>query len=119
MPPFVIRVALLFSIHALPFAVSPPKVGHIFQGRRHLQPAWGTGGEITMDCCTKRRLLTVMTSVCACAAFGLLSISVATDYWLFTKEKAKETPGNKTVGAKYKCVYSGLWRRCKYGESFS
>ncbi|CAL1531570.1 unnamed protein product, partial [Lymnaea stagnalis] len=55
-----------------------------------------------------------MTSVCACAAFGLLSISVATDYWLFTKEKTKETPGNKTATAKYRSVYSGLWRRCKY-----
>ncbi|CAG5131525.1 unnamed protein product, partial [Candidula unifasciata] len=67
-----------------------------------------------MDCCTKRRLLTVMTSVCACAAFGLLCISVATDYWLFTKEKTKEAVGNKSV--KYRSVYSGLWRKCNYGK---
>lgn len=65
-----------------------------------------------MDCCTKRRLLTSMTSVCACAAFGLLSIAVSTDYWLFTSEKNKD---NGTVpGAVYTHVYSGLWHRCEY-----
>lgn len=52
--------------------------------------------------------------MCACAAFGLLCISVATDYWLFTKEKSKETVGNKSV--KYRSVYSGLWRKCRYGK---
>ncbi|GFS01910.1 voltage-dependent calcium channel gamma subunit [Elysia marginata] len=96
-----------------------------------------------MDCCTKRRLLTVMTSVCACAAFGLLCISVATDYWLFTRELiAKDVTDSKEafasnatkdagdggasssegdgVGgketARYLKVYSGLWRHCTYGE---
>ena len=64
-----------------------------------------------MDCCTKKRLLTSMTSVCACAAFGLLSIAVSTDYWLFTSEKNKD---NGTVGAVYTHVYSGLWHRCEY-----
>ncbi|KAK3760669.1 hypothetical protein RRG08_010642 [Elysia crispata] len=98
------------------------------------------GWFLTMDCCTKRRLLTVMTSVCACAAFGLLCISVATDYWLFTKElipkdatDSEEGAGNATKGggrsgvpssdsggigaketAKYLKVYSGLWRHCTY-----
>ncbi|RUS82730.1 hypothetical protein EGW08_009510, partial [Elysia chlorotica] len=86
------------------------------------------------------RLLTVMTSVCACAAFGLLCISVATDYWLFTKEllpkdaaNSEEQASNATKGksvvqssdsddpdaketAKYLRVYSGLWRHCTYGE---
>ncbi|XP_076458420.1 voltage-dependent calcium channel gamma-7 subunit-like [Babylonia areolata] len=71
-----------------------------------------------MDCCTKKRLLTSMTSVCACAAFGLLSIAVATDYWLFTSERKKDAPSgvNSTLGPVYIHVYSGLWRRCQYKD---
>ena len=65
-------------------------------------------------CCSKKRLLTSMTSICACAAFGLLSIAVSTDYWLFTVEKVKRE-GNTTAtddGIVYETVYSGLWRKC-------
>lgn len=66
---------------------------------------------LNMDCCSKRRILTSMTSVCACAAFGLLCIAVATDYWLFTSEKFS---GNGTARALYTHVYSGLWHKCQY-----
>ncbi|PVD38737.1 hypothetical protein C0Q70_01359 [Pomacea canaliculata] len=67
-----------------------------------------------MDCCSKRRILTSMTSVCACAAFGLLCIAVATDYWLFTSEKFS---GNGTARALYTHVYSGLWHKCQYKDT--
>ncbi|KAK6169018.1 hypothetical protein SNE40_020149 [Patella caerulea] len=67
-----------------------------------------------MDCCTKKRFLTVMTSFCAGAAFGLLAIAVGTDYWLYTKEQTTESEQNKTVF--YRSVYSGLWRTCEDQE---
>lgn len=51
----------------------------------------------------------VMTSACACAAFGLLCIAVATDYWLYTQEKV-EGGANGTI---YNRFWSGLFRRCK------
>ncbi|ESO87433.1 hypothetical protein LOTGIDRAFT_64100, partial [Lottia gigantea] len=57
------------------------------------------------------RFLTVMTSFCSGAAFGLLCIAVGTDYWLYTKEKTAEADFNNTV--RYKSVYSGLWRVCR------
>lgn len=63
----------------------------------------------TMECCSRKRLLMVMTSACACAAFGLLCIAVATDYWLYTLERKAETV-NGTFYTKY---WSGLWRKCK------
>ncbi|XP_041362224.1 voltage-dependent calcium channel gamma-5 subunit-like [Gigantopelta aegis] len=67
-----------------------------------------------MDCCSKKRLLTIMTSVCACAAFGLLCIAVATDYWLYTRERLKkDSEYNTTIPATYRSVYSGLWRKCE------
>lgn len=67
-----------------------------------------------MDCCSKKRLLMIMTSACACAAFGLLSIAVATDYWLFTMDRQKDTSN----GSAYDRFWSGLWRKCKIiGES--
>ncbi|XP_052070185.1 voltage-dependent calcium channel gamma-5 subunit-like [Mytilus californianus] len=63
-----------------------------------------------MDCCTKKRLFMVMTSACACAAFGLLAISVATDYWLYTSD-LQPSKNNGTKGV-YKNHWSGLWRQC-------
>jgi hypothetical protein len=63
-----------------------------------------------MDCCTKKRLFMVMTSTCACAAFGLLAISVATDYWLYTSD-LQPIKGNSTKGT-YTNHWSGLWRFC-------
>ncbi|XP_053392360.1 voltage-dependent calcium channel gamma-7 subunit-like [Mercenaria mercenaria] len=62
-----------------------------------------------MDCCDRKRLLMVMTSACACAAFGLLCIAVATDYWLYTKEKLEEGVN----GTMYNRYWSGLFRKCK------
>ncbi|KAJ8319236.1 hypothetical protein KUTeg_004327 [Tegillarca granosa] len=60
-----------------------------------------------MDCCNRKRILMIMTSACACAAFGLLSIAVATDYWLFTKDR--QDIGNNVT---HKYFWSGLWRKC-------
>ena len=68
-----------------------------------------------MDCCTKKRLLTCMTSVCACTAFGLLSLAVATDYWLHTDEKV----ANATASMVYNHVHSGLWTRCMFRSKYS
>uniref|UniRef100_A0A0L8HKH5 Uncharacterized protein n=1 Tax=Octopus bimaculoides TaxID=37653 RepID=A0A0L8HKH5_OCTBM len=69
-----------------------------------------------MDACGKKRLLMVMTSGCAGAAFGLLCIAVATDYWLFTSERIQDASYN--TSAIYKRTYSGLWRKCeRTGES--
>lgn len=71
-----------------------------------------------MDCCTKKRLFMVMTSACACAAFGLLAISVATDYWLYTSD-LQPNKNNGTKGV-YKNHWSGLWRQCTVtGNLFS
>ncbi|XP_052831847.1 voltage-dependent calcium channel gamma-5 subunit-like [Octopus bimaculoides] len=64
-----------------------------------------------MDACGKKRLLMVMTSGCAGAAFGLLCIAVATDYWLFTSERIQDASYN--TSAIYKRTYSGLWRKCE------
>lgn len=64
-----------------------------------------------MDYCDRKRLLMVMTSACACAAFGLLCIGVATDYWLFTREKHGEGLDGKNIT--YKEYWSGLFRKCK------
>ncbi|KAK3583023.1 hypothetical protein CHS0354_005667 [Potamilus streckersoni] len=69
-----------------------------------------------MDCCTKKRLLMVMTSGCACAAFGLLCIAVATDYWLYTLEKQVVEDVNGT--AIYNKFWSGLWRKCSVNSQF-
>lgn len=75
------------------------------------QPQAYVAAEVcTMDCCGKKRLLMVMTSACSCAAFGLLCIAVATDYWLYTKEKVSERTFNRS--AEYLRMYSGLWRTC-------
>lgn len=60
----------------------------------------------------------VMTSACACAAFGLLAISVATDYWLYTSD-LQPNKNNGTKGV-YKNHWSGLWRQCTVtGNLFS
>lgn len=67
------------------------------------------GYTYTMERCSRKRLLMVMTSACACAAFGLLCIAVATDYWLYTFERKADTV-NGTFYTKY---WSGLWRKCK------
>lgn len=57
----------------------------------------------------------VMTSACACAAFGLLCIAVATDYWLYTKEKLEESVNGTT----FNLFWSGLFRKCKVeGKNF-
>ncbi|CAE1264220.1 CACNG5 [Acanthosepion pharaonis] len=66
----------------------------------------------TMDVCGKKRLLMIMTSSCAGAAFGLLCIAVATDYWLYTSERVVDSSYN--TSAIYKRTYSGLWRKCEH-----
>lgn len=52
----------------------------------------------------------VLTSACACAAFGLLAIGVSTDYWLFTSDLQKEEHNDTD---KYENHWSGLWRTCR------
>jgi hypothetical protein len=64
----------------------------------------------TMGCCGKKKLLMITTSVCACASFAFLCISLATDYWLFMSEKVKEFERNGTK--LYKHTNTGLWRKC-------
>jgi len=67
-----------------------------------------------MDVCDRKRLLMVMTSACACAAFGLLCIAVATDYWLFTFERLEEGVNGTT----HNNYTSGLFRKCKIDGKF-
>jgi hypothetical protein len=76
-----------------------------------------------MGCCGKKRLLTVMTSLCASSAFVLLCIGVATDHWLYTVERVDEVdrvPPNKkqpiNMTELFRRTTSGLWRKCvEYG----
>ena len=64
----------------------------------------------TMGCCGKRKLLMIMTSVCACASFASLVIAVATDYWLYMTERvANNTEGTVTIEMR---TTAGLWRKC-------
>lgn len=67
-----------------------------------------SNGCVTMGCCGKKKLLMIMTSVCACASFAFLCIAVATDYWLYAIEKVQDVNGSfvqmKTI--------TGLWRKC-------
>ena len=62
----------------------------------------------TMGCWGKKKLLVIMTSLCACAAFASLCIAVATDYWLYAIEKIKHPNGSVS----YNKTFSGLWRQC-------
>ena len=78
----------------------------------------GVGGDprgqsdvCTMGCCGKKKLLMIMTSVCACISFAFLCIAVATDYWLFAIERVTEH-ANGT--ADYKRTITGLWRNCVF-----
>lgn len=57
----------------------------------------------------------VLTSACACAAFGLLAIGVSTDYWLFTSDLQKEELNDTD---KYENHWSGLWRTCRVDGYF-
>ena len=63
-----------------------------------------------MDVCDRKRVLMVMTSACASAAFGLLCIAVATDYWLFTREKLDQDINGTAI---YNLYWTGLFRKCK------
>ena len=63
-----------------------------------------------MDVCDRKRVLMVMTSACASAAFGLLCIAVATDYWLYTKEKLDQDINGTAIFNQY---WTGLFRKCK------
>ena len=64
----------------------------------------------TMGCCGKRKLLMIMTSVCACASFASLVIAVATDYWLYMTEKlSNNTEGTSFIEMK---TTAGLWKKC-------
>ena len=68
-----------------------------------------------MDFCDRKRLLMIMTSACASAAFGLLCIAVATDYWLFTMEKLDEDINGT---AYFNMYWTGLFRKCKVDCKF-
>ncbi|KAK2169399.1 hypothetical protein LSH36_10g05008 [Paralvinella palmiformis] len=61
-----------------------------------------------MGCCSKKNVLTVMTSTCASASFAFLCIAVATDYWLHAKELKQAANGSQF----YEYTYTGLWRKC-------
>ena len=61
-----------------------------------------------MGCCDKSKLLMLTTSLSACASFAFLCIAVATDYWLYTKERVTTSNGSTT----YMETYTGLWRKC-------
>ncbi|KAK2161606.1 hypothetical protein NP493_1571g00023 [Ridgeia piscesae] len=58
--------------------------------------------------CGSKKLLVIMTSVCACASFAFLCIAVATDYWLYAKERVFDANQSAT----YMKTFTGLWRKC-------
>lgn len=66
---------------------------------------WGCG----MSLCG-RKALTLLSSVFAVCALGLLGIAVSTDYWLYLEEGVI-LPLNQTTEIRMS-LHSGLWRVC-------
>lgn len=68
-----------------------------------------------------RKALTLLSSVFAVCALGLLGIAVSTDYWLYLEEGII-LPLNQTTDIRM-ALHSGLWRVCflagKQAASFS
>lgn len=57
-----------------------------------------------------RKALTLLSSVFAVCALGLLGIAVSTDYWLYLEEGII-LPLNQTADVRMS-LHSGLWRVC-------
>lgn len=57
-----------------------------------------------------RKALTLLSSVFAVCALGLLGIAVSTDYWLYLEEGVI-LPINQTTEIRMS-LHSGLWRVC-------
>lgn len=57
-----------------------------------------------------RKALTLLSSVFAVCALGLLGIAVSTDYWLYLEEGIV-LPLNQTTDIRMS-LHSGLWRVC-------
>lgn len=57
-----------------------------------------------------RKALTLLSSVFAVCALGLLGIAVSTDYWLYLEEGII-LPVNQTTDIRMS-LHSGLWRVC-------
>lgn len=57
-----------------------------------------------------RKALTLLSSVFAVCALGLLGIAVSTDYWLYLEEGVI-LPLNQTADIRMS-LHSGLWRVC-------
>lgn len=57
-----------------------------------------------------RKALTLLSSVFAVCALGLLGIAVSTDYWLYLEEGVI-LPLNQTTEIRMS-LHSGLWRVC-------
>lgn len=57
-----------------------------------------------------RKVLTLLSSVFAVCALGLLGIAVSTDYWLYLEEGII-LPLNQTTDMRMS-LHSGLWRVC-------
>ncbi|XP_077110808.1 voltage-dependent calcium channel gamma-5 subunit isoform X1 [Ranitomeya variabilis] len=69
-----------------------------------------SGGPLRgMGVCS-RRALTLLSSVFAVCALGLLGVAVSTDYWLYLEEGVL-LPQNQTTEIKMS-LHSGLWRVC-------
>ncbi|KAJ0058093.1 hypothetical protein NL108_007375, partial [Boleophthalmus pectinirostris] len=62
-----------------------------------------------MSACS-RKALTLLSSVFALSALGLLGVAVSTDYWLYLEEGVI-IPLNQTTDIK-SSLHSGLWRVC-------
>ncbi|XP_069605280.1 voltage-dependent calcium channel gamma-5 subunit isoform X2 [Ranitomeya imitator] len=73
-----------------------------------------SGGPLRgMGVCS-RRALTLLSSVFAVCALGLLGVAVSTDYWLYLEEGVL-LPQNQTTEIKMS-LHSGLWRVCFLAE---
>ncbi|KAK7940344.1 hypothetical protein WMY93_003670 [Mugilogobius chulae] len=64
---------------------------------------------VSMSACS-RKALTLLSSVFALSALGLLGVAVSTDYWLYLEEGVI-VPLNQTTDIK-SSLHSGLWRVC-------
>lgn len=64
-----------------------------------------------------RKALTLLSSVFAVCALGLLGIAVSTDYWLYLEEGVI-LPLNQSTEIRMS-LHSGLWRVCFLAGEFA
>uniref|UniRef100_A0A1I8J1K5 Voltage-dependent calcium channel subunit alpha-2/delta-3 n=1 Tax=Macrostomum lignano TaxID=282301 RepID=A0A1I8J1K5_9PLAT len=67
-----------------------------------------SGAAAAASACGKKRALVHMMCINACSAFFILTVSVSTDFWIYTFERETSVNGTTKINA----MHSGLWRKC-------